>query len=140
MPIRQLLTSSNISPTCWLVYIGRSRAFPLLFQSDAGSTVWNVGEGCDESRDCEDPDLYSRGSSVKPGDAINEEDEADDELFKAKLSKSDVKGRERNSLQMRDYMFAQGTGTSSSSLVKIQIENSRQTAAGLRKIMMRGNL
>ena len=89
MPIKQLLTASNISPTCWLVYIGRSREFPLLFQSDAGSTVWNVGEGCDESRDCEDPDLYSRGSSVKPGDAINEDDEADDELFKAKLSKND---------------------------------------------------
>ena len=110
VPIRQLLTASNISPTCWLVYIGRSREFPLLFQIDAGYTVCNVGEGCDESRDCEDPDLYSRGSSVKQGDAINVDDQADDELFKAKLSKSDVKGRERNSLQMRDYMFAQRRG------------------------------
>ena len=109
VPIKQLLTASNISPTCWLVYIGRSREFPLLFQSDAGSTVWNVGEGCDESRDCEDPDLYSRESSVKPGDAINDDDEADDELFKAKLSKNDVKGREWNLLQTRDCMFAQGT-------------------------------
>ena len=50
-----------------------------------------MGEGCDESRDCEDPDLYSRGSTVKPGDAINDDDEADDELFKAKLSQNDVK-------------------------------------------------
>ena len=99
-----------------------------------------MGEGCDESRDCEDPDLYSRGSSVKPGDAINEDDEADDELFKEKLSKNEAKGRERGLLQMKDYMFAQGTGTSSSSLVKIQIENSHQTAVGLRKITMRGIL
>ena len=98
-----------------------------------------MGEGCDESRDCEDPDLYSRGCSVKLGDAISDDDEAEDELFKAKLSKSDVKGRERNSLQ-RDYMFVQGKGISLSSLVKIQIENSHQTAAGLRKITMRGNL
>ena len=82
-----------------------------------------MGEGCDESRDCEDPDLYSRGSTVKPGDAINDDDEADDELFKAKLSKSDVKRKERNSLQLRDYMFAQGKGITLSSLVKIQIEN-----------------
>ena len=96
-----------------------------------------MGEGCDESRDCENPNLYSR---VKPGEAINEDDEADDELFKAKLSKNDAKGREKNLLQTRDYMFAQGKGTSSSSLVKIQIENSHQTSAGLRKITMRGNL
>jgi hypothetical protein len=99
-----------------------------------------VGEGCDESRDCEDPDLYGRGSSVKPGDAIYDDDEADEELFKVKLSKSDVKGRERNLLQTRDYMFAQGKGISLSSQVKIQIENSHQTAAGLPKITMRGNL
>ena len=78
-----------------------------------------MGEGCDESRECEDPNLYSRGSSVKLGDTMNDEDE----LFKAKLSKNDVKKREGNSLQMKDYMFAQGTGTSLPSLVKIQIEN-----------------
>ena len=112
--------------------------FPLLLQSDAGSTVWNVGEGCDESRDCEDPDLYSRGSSVKSGDAINDDsDGADEELFSAKLSKNDLKGRERNLLQMKDYMFAQGKGISLSSLVKIQIE---KTPIGLQKITMRGNL
>ena len=99
-----------------------------------------MGEGCDESRDCEDPDLYSRGSSVKPGDAINEDDEADDELFKAKLSKNNVKGRKMNLLQMKDCMFAQGKGISLSSPVKIQIENSHQTAAGLRKKTMKGNL
>lgn len=39
-----------------------------------------MGEGCDENRDCEEPDLYSRGSSVKSGDAMNDDDEADDEL------------------------------------------------------------
>ena len=89
-----------------------------------------MGEGCDESRDCD------HGSSVKPGDAIND----DDELFKAKLSKNGVKGREMNLLQTRDYMFAQGKGISSSSPVKIQIENSHHTTAGLRKLTMRGNL
>ena len=130
VPIRQLLTASNIYPTCWLVYIGRSREFRLLFQSDAGSTVWNVGEGCDESRDCD------HGSSVKPGDAIND----DDEPFEAKLSRNDVKEREMSLLQTRDYMFAQGTGISLSSLVKIPPENSHRTAVGLRKITLGGNL
>jgi hypothetical protein len=74
-----------------------------------------VGEGCDESRDCEDPNPYSRGSTEKPGDAINDDDEADNGLFKAKLSKNNDKGRERNLLQTRDYLFAQGKGISLSS-------------------------
>lgn len=71
---------------------------------------------------------------------MNDDDEADDELFKAKLSKNDIRRREMSSLQMMDYMFAQGKGTSLSALVKIHTENSHQTAAGLRKITMRGNL
>jgi hypothetical protein len=99
-----------------------------------------VGEGYDGSRDCEGPDLYSGGSSIKRGDAVNDNDEADDELFKAKLSKNDVKGRERNLLQTKDYMFAQGKGISLSSRLKIQIEKSHQTAAGLRKITTRGKV
>ena len=71
-------------------------------------------------------------SSVKPSDAIND----DDEPFEAKLSRNDVKKREMGLLQTRDYMFAQGKGISLSSLVKIQLGNSHQTAAGLRKLTM----
>ena len=89
-----------------------------------------MGEGCDESRDCD------HGSSVKPGDAIND----DDEPFEAKLSRNDVKEREMGLLQTRNYMFAQGKGISLSSLVKIQLGNSHRTAAGLRKIRLRGEL
>ena len=59
--------------------------------------------------------VESRGSSVKPGDAMNDDDTTDDELLKTKLSKNDLKRREINLLQTRGYRFAQGKGISLSS-------------------------
>ena len=84
--------------------------------------------------------VESRGSSVKPGDAMNDDDTTDDELLKTKLSKNDLKRREINLLQMRGYRFAQGKGISLSSPGENPTENSHHTAAGLRKIRLRGEL